>query len=80
MDYLQSKDLLDPYQNAYKRRFSTQTALIRVIDDVRKAADLRRVTVSVLFDFSKAFDNVNHLKLINKLFLFGFKMDLQLST
>lgn len=65
--HLEGDDLLDPHQTAYKKGFSIQTALIRFLDDVRSAADHRRVTVAVFFDFTKAFDRVNHNKLICKL-------------
>lgn len=51
---------------------STQTALVRVLDDVRQAADSRKVTISVFFDFTKAFDNVCHSILIDKLRNVGF--------
>jgi len=71
-DYLKRRDLLDPCQAAYKRGSSTQTALIRVMDDVRQAADARKVTIAVFFDFTKAFDNVRHHILIEKLRHLGF--------
>lgn len=67
-EFLEKSNGLDPFQNAYRRGYSTQTALVRVMDDIRYAADRREVTVSVFFDFSKAFDCVNHRQLINKLF------------
>ncbi|KMQ88324.1 rna-directed dna polymerase from mobile element jockey-like protein [Lasius niger] len=59
--------LYDPCQSAYRRHHSTQTSLIRLLDKVRGAADDRMVTVSALFDFSKAFDRVDHLLLASKL-------------
>ena len=58
---------MDPRQMAYRKGYSTQTALISFLDDVRLAADRRRVTISVFFDFTKAFDNVDHRLLISKL-------------
>jgi len=70
--YLEVNDLFDPCQAAYRRGFSTQTALIKVLDDVRQAADLRKITVAIFFDFTKAFDNVRHHILIEKLRHLGF--------
>ncbi|XP_020297183.1 uncharacterized protein LOC109861786 [Pseudomyrmex gracilis] len=55
-EFLEKSNGLDPFQNDYRRGYSTQTALIRVIDDIRLAADKREITVTVFFDFSKAFD------------------------
>lgn len=70
--FLEERDILDPFQSAYKRDFSTQTALIRVLDDVRYAADKRQLTIAVFFDFTKAFDFVCHRRLIDKLRELGF--------
>ncbi|XP_071652781.1 uncharacterized protein [Temnothorax longispinosus] len=56
-NFLEENDILDPFQSAYRKDFSTQTALIRILDDIRLAVDRRKVTIAVLFDFSKAFDN-----------------------
>ncbi|XP_011877542.1 PREDICTED: uncharacterized protein LOC105567343 [Vollenhovia emeryi] len=70
--YLEERDLADPFQSAYKRDNSTQTALVRVIDDIRCAADRRMISVAVFFDFSRAFDNVCHQQLLTKLSRLGF--------
>lgn len=65
--HLEGTAFLDPCQFAYRGNYSTQTCLIRMLDDIRQAADLRMVTVSVFFDFSKAFDRVDWLTLLGKL-------------
>ncbi|CAL1671726.1 unnamed protein product [Lasius platythorax] len=67
VDYLETNYLLDDFQSAYRKGFSTQTALLRVLDSMREAVDKRMVTVMVLFDFSKAFDRVCHGRLLDKL-------------
>ncbi|XP_036144943.1 uncharacterized protein LOC118646356 [Monomorium pharaonis] len=66
--------LIDPYQSGYRKAYSTQTALLRLTHDIRAAADERRVTVLVLFDFSKAFDTVSHTILLTKLSKCGFSI------
>lgn len=58
---------MDSCQFAYKRHSSTQTCIIRMLDEVRQAADNRRVTISIFFDFTKAFDRVHHGTLLKKL-------------
>lgn len=72
--YMEVSDQLDPCQLAYRRGFSTQTCILRMLDDVREAVDRRMVTVAVLFDLSKAFDRVDHCLLIRKLENLGFSV------
>ncbi|XP_011705890.1 PREDICTED: uncharacterized protein LOC105461097 [Wasmannia auropunctata] len=59
-------NLLDP-MTGFRPGNSTQTALVRLTDDVRLAIDKRQVTLLILFDFSKAFDSVCHDLLLRKL-------------
>ena len=46
---------------------STQTALIKLMDDVRLAVDNRSVILLILFDFTKTFNSVQHSLLLDKL-------------
>ena len=64
--------MLDSRQSGFRCGFSTQSALLRVCHDVRRAVDLGQVTILVLFDFSKAFDTVCHSRLRIKLRALGF--------
>jgi len=70
--YLEDANKMDPFQSAYRRGHNTQTALLRILHEARLAADNRKVTIMVFFDFSKAFDRVVHSKLIVILESLGF--------
>lgn len=71
-DFVEANDLFDPCKSGFRSTYSTQTALIRVTDDIRAAIDERKITILVLFDFSKAFDLVPHNRLLIKLRSIGF--------
>lgn len=65
--------LLDAYQSGFRAGHSTSAALLRVSDEIRKAFEKKFVTFMVLLDFSKAFDSLDHGKLLLKLSSsFGF--------
>jgi len=66
-DYLVAIDLLPRVQSAYRKRHSTETALLRVWSDILAAADLRQVTLLGLLDMSAAFDCVDHDLLLPRL-------------
>ena len=65
--YLTQENLTDELQSGYKKGHSTQTVLLKVVDDIKKGMDEHQVTVLVLFDFSKAFDMVDHFLLLTKM-------------
>ena len=67
VSYLQSNDLMPRLQSAYRRHHSTETALLRVIADLLRAADNRQVTLLGLLDLSAAFDCVDHAILLRRL-------------
>ena len=63
-DYLIRNKLLDPYQSAYTRHHSTETAIINVFDKVLQRLSKHRPHQFLLLDLSAAFDNINHEILI----------------
>lgn len=63
-NFVEENNILYKYQSGYRSMFSTQTALIRITDDIRLAMDKKHVTILMLLDFSRAFDCVNHSLLI----------------
>ena len=68
-----SKNLAEPFQSAYRSCHSTETALLRVKDDIMMAIDNKHAVVLVLLDLSTAFDTVDYDILLTRLGqLFGF--------
>ena len=52
-----------PNQFGYKKSHSTETLLIKVVNDILIATDKKSATVLMLLDLSAAFDTVDHNKM-----------------
>ena len=69
--YLESRLYLDPLQTGFRSGHSTQSCLLKLTDDIRLGIEKQHVTLLFLFDFSKAFDSVWHVRLLKKLLDYG---------
>ena len=58
--FLDMNHLNDDYQSAYRSAHSTETALMRVQNDLLQAMDGGNISMLLLLDMSAAFDTVNH--------------------
>ena len=65
--HLDGQGLMYNLQHGFKEERSCETQLIMLVEDLARNADLGKQTDFILLDFSKAFDKVNHSKLIWKL-------------
>ena len=66
--YLQENDLHDQFQSAYRKDHSTETALIKVHNDILCAVDCGCVVVLVMLDLTAAFETIDHSILLSRFF------------
>ena len=59
-DYMVSNAIFPALQSSYRRFHSTETALIKVINDLLLKMNSQHVTMLILLDLSAAFDTVDH--------------------
>ena len=71
-DYASEHNVINNNQSGFRKGHNTTTTLIKVTDEIRQSIDNRKLTLLILFDFSKAFDKVHHELLLVKLKLLGF--------
>ena len=65
--YLETHNLFNPNQSAYRKNRCTLDHLIRLHDDINKNINNKGLTVAIMFDFSKAFDMMWKDGLLHKL-------------
>lgn len=70
--HLEVNQLLNDCQHGFRSGKSTVTQLIQTIHDFSSAIDDRKQVDVICIDFAKAFDVVNHTKLLFKLRKMGF--------
>ena len=60
-------ELFPVLQSAYRKGHSTETALLRVVNDILSNMNKQHVSILVLLDLSAAFDTVDHAILLRRL-------------
>ncbi|XP_046405415.1 uncharacterized protein LOC124170621 [Ischnura elegans] len=63
-DHVITQEMLCHSQSAFRPLYSTQTAIIGVLEPIREAMDRRRLSVLVTIDIAKAYDSVDHAALL----------------
>ena len=67
--------ILSHYMCGYRKGFSTQHALLSLIEKAKKVLDNKGYGGAILIDLSKTFKTINHDLLIAKLRVYGFSKE-----
>ena len=67
LNHITANKLIDKFQSTYKPGHSTETALIRVVNDMLNATDNGNLSLLTLLDLSATFDTIHHSILLERL-------------
>ena len=71
--FLDKFNILSECQNGFRKKRSTNTALMQVISFIHDALNGRENVVAFFYDLSRAFDTINHELLLQKLYGIGVR-------
>ena len=71
--YLGKNDILFKSQYGFRENHSTQHAIIDIVNVIQNNMDQKRFTCGIFLDLKKAFDTVDHLILLKKLYYYGIR-------
>jgi hypothetical protein len=75
MNHMESSGYFPTTMSGCRKGHSTTTALLHIRDTCYRALKANELTLLTLIDYSKAFDTVNHSKLLNLLSQYNFSND-----
>ena len=70
-----TEKILSKFVSAYKKSYSSNHVLLKLIEEQNKSLDDKNIIGAVLMDLSKAFDCIPHDLLIAKLHAYGLSMN-----
>ena len=73
LKFLEKEKMLFPGQFGFRSNHFTDFAILSIIDKVQQAIDQGDLSCGIFLDFSKAFDSVDRVILIEKLAFYGLR-------
>ena len=67
IDHLEMHDILCDEQNGFRRDRSTSTSIFNFVKNITESMNSKKLVGCMYLDFSKAFDSINHNRLLVKL-------------
>ena len=72
--FLEVKVHYNQTSSGFQKGHSTTTFLLKFRDGIKRAMNTSGVTLGILHDYSKVFDTIDHLKLLEKLHMLNFSV------
>ena len=73
VDFLEIFNIFSKTQFGFRKNMGTETALLYYIENLQKALNDKKYSISIFMDLSKAFDVIDHKILGSKLEHYGFR-------
>ena len=72
-NFLTTSEIIHKFQFGFRKQYSTNHALLSIVEQIRRALDSKMFTCGVFIDLEKAFDTVNHKIFLSKLKHYGIR-------
>ena len=67
IEHMDANHYFEKYQSAYRKFHSTESALLRVHNDIIKSLDSKKCVALIMLDISAAYDTIDHQLLLRRL-------------
>ena len=60
MDHFNENNLLPAFQSAYRKHYSTETSLVKIVNNILLNFERQNITTVVILDLFATFDTTDH--------------------